>query len=105
MSLFIPATNTQTNKPAILFIIHLRGVGGGAGDPVDGVAAAAFVSPRLKWMMMMMVYPLILWIRLPYQISWPRAPAQASFGAAACVCGWMCPRALPFSPLVGLCSP
>jgi hypothetical protein len=48
MSLFIPATNKQTNKPAILFIIHLRGVGGGAGDPVDGVAAAAFVSPRLR---------------------------------------------------------
>lgn len=45
MSLFIPATNKQTNKPAILFIIHLRGVGGGAGDPVDGVAAAAFVPP------------------------------------------------------------
>jgi hypothetical protein len=26
-------------------------------------------------------YPLILlWIRLPYQIAWPRAPAQALFG-------------------------
>jgi len=88
MSLFFIAKK----KKAIIYTPERCGWCGPGGGPMEeeeeGVAGLPLFSLLVKLLVLMDDdgYPLILWIRLPYQISWPRALlAQALFGGI----GWV----------------